>query len=340
MRRFYSILILELFYTFASFGITSELPHHYTIIAHSEIIPEFQDNKLNLCRMTKEMDSDVKLLSPTTGFVTYTDLISHLISDSETKASLDVLVDNFIKVKFKLSENIDLLNVNLPIISALINISTTHPDDSIRRKLIKTYEAATEPSEIYPIQLFKIIDECGADITEMLAGKLIGFRLTTYVKAFRDKIPSKATFIESEKDIIEYQTSITKLINKIISIKNQIFKDPLYTQINYYIDFMVKYVNKIITEKSHQLLTIEGVRVLVYPTTPEEVFPLLNMQTSGFKSEDITHVQQLKREIEEAKKSLDIILLTPLKDLTEETDRRNFAAYIQLLQLFIPNPYR
>lgn len=339
MKRVYSILILGLFYVCSSFGIASEFPH-YTIIARSEIIPEFQDNKLNLCRMTKEMDSDVALLSPETGLETYTDLIHHLISDSDISIPLNVLVDNFIRVKFEPSANKDLLESNLPIVSALINITTTHTGDFIQRKLIKTYEAKTEPSEIYPIQLFKITDEHDVDITEMLAGRLTTFTLGRYVTSFRDKIPSHCISFEPKSSIIEYQSSITKLINQIVSIKNQIFKDPLYTQINYYIDFMVKYVNKIITEKSHQLLTIEGVRVLVYPTTPEEVFPLLTMQTSGFKSEDITHVQQLKREIEESQKSLDLLLLKPLKSLSQEEDKRNFAAYVQLLQLFITNPYR
>ncbi len=337
MRRFYSILILGLFCICPSFGITTETSH-FKITVSSEIIPEFKDNELKLCRVTKEMGSDVVLLSQTTELKAYTDLISHLLSDPDPTVSLDVLVDNFVKAKFEPNVNKDLLDFNLPIVSALINITTTLSND-IERKLIKTYESKTQPSEIYPIQLFKITNEHDEDITSMLAGKLTGVNLTKYLSHFREKV-RQIIFTEQSSGILQYQRSIINLISEIIKLKDEIFKVPLHTKISYYIDFMVKYTNKIVADKANQFLTIGGVNVLIYPITSEDIAPFFLLPDSGFKKEDITRVQQLKHKVEKSQNSLDLILLKPLKGLSQEEDKLNFAAYIQFLQLFIKNPYR
>ena len=334
--KIYRILILGLFYTYNFFGIAAE-SHKYTITVYSEIIPIYDNtkSKLDLCRLTKTLNSNIDLIAPLGEIKTYTDLMYHLITDTDIDIPLNILVDNFISTKCQLSDNKKLLESNLPIASALINIVTTKREN-ISRKLIQNYERENKSSEIYPVQLFKVTDEQSQDITVILSEKLSGDILASYIKNYRDKIPAN---ILPENDVMKYQRSITSLILDIIKTKESIFKNQVYTNINYYIDFMLEYFNKIITQRASQLLKIDGVSILMHPMTFEDFAPILSVQ-NGFRSEDMAIVQQAKLKIEELQKSLDNTLLTPLKTLKETGDFYNFAAYTQLLQLFIFNPYQ
>lgn len=341
MKKFYQILIIILCCIYNSLGITATLPD-YIITIHSEIRPELQGTALNLCRVPKSLSTNIDLLSPKGGFRTYTDLIYHLGSDTDIGGAIDILIDNFIQSKCKSIESDD----NLIISSALINIATTK-GDAIARKLIKTYTTQKGHSQIYPIQLFSIVNDHGTDITETLAGKLTPIVLATKVHAFREEItpvisPTIGEIIEkpsSSTPILSYQSSITKLINEIIKNKKLIFSNITYTKINYYLDFILQYVNKTIVEKADKVLRIGEANILSAPMTLQDATPFLVFQVS-YSPEDINTVLTLKNKIEELQKSLNHLLLYPLPLLKNDTHKYNFLGYIQLLKLFILDPYR
>lgn len=341
MKKFYQILIIILCCIYNSLGVTAALPN-YVITIHSEIRPELQGTALNLCRVSKTISTNIDLLSPKGEFRTYTNLIYHLDNGTNIGGAIDILIDNFIQSKCKSTES----DNNLIISSALINITTTKKE-SIARKLIKTYTTQKGHSQIYPIQLFSIVNDHGTDITETLAGKLTSGVLATKINAFREEItpvisPTIGSIIEkpgASAPILSYQSSITKLINEIIKNKEVIFSNITYTKINYYLDFILQYVNKTIVEKADKVLRVGEVNILSAPVTLHDAAPFLVFQVS-YNSEDINTVLTLKSKIEELQKSLNYLLLCPLPLLKNDTHKYNFLGYIQLLQLLIPDPYR
>jgi len=342
MKKFYQILIIILCCIYNSFGITAALPE-YSITIRSEIRPELQGTVLNLCRVPKTISTNIDLLSSKEyGFKSYTDLIYHLANDADTTRAANILIDNFIQSKCKSIES----DNNLIISSALINITTTKKD-SITRKLIKTYTTQQDCSQIYPIQLFSIVNDHGTDITETLAEKLTPVILATKIKAFREEITRViflkiSAIIEKPKFndlILSYQNSITKLVNEITKNKDLIFSNITYTKINYYLDFIAQYINKSIVEKADKVLRIGEVNMLPDPVTFHDVTPFLVFQVS-YDTKDINTVLTLKSEIEKLQKSLNNLLLSPLPLLKSDTYKYNFLGYIQLLQLLIPDPYR
>lgn len=371
--KIYRILILGLFYTYNFFGIAAE-SHKYTITVYSEIIPIYDNtkSKLDLCRLTKTLNSNIDLIISLDKIKTYTDLIDHLITDTDIKTALDALIDNFISAKcpvlyntklfdsldwqeYQLSHNTELLKSklesNLLIASALINIVATK-SENISKKLIRTYYgqgeeplAPPESSEIYPIQLFKITDDHGEEITTKLAGKLTETILNGYIEKYQQELLS----ILPNRYIGAYRSYITYILKLINEKKDLIFKNSVYTQINYCLDFMIEYIKKMSKEIASQHSQIGGESILMNPMTFKDFVPILSVLfvLNDFKSTDIEIVKQARLDLDELEDLRKDILLIPVNTVTEpiQNERQkgeilyNFLAYTQLLQLRF-NPYQ